>query len=71
MNAQDMIAKTVQFLDKEKEVFITIYTRDENGCVTQVKRYPLENAFSHCDDVTLICEESRAVLTNDEAGLTT
>jgi len=61
MKAQKMIADIVQFLDEVKEVYVYIYTRDEEGNVISTERIPLNCVFGHyTNKIKLCCEKSEA-----------
>lgn len=65
MKATDMISKIAKFMDSDKEVFIHIYTRDSDNCVTGTEVYPLEAVFAHEYDSVKLCIESSRVLTKE------
>jgi len=47
MQAKDLIIDVVKFLNEDKEVFVDIFTRDENNCVIKKERFPVSCVFSH------------------------
>ena len=58
ISAQTFIEKIICFLDREKDMFVTVYTRDSKGCVINKKVYPVENVFGHSDIINIHCEEA-------------
>ena len=59
MKCNDLICRLVQY-GADKEVFVTVFTRDENGAVTSKISYPVEAAFSHLDQCHIYVEQSNA-----------
>ena len=67
MLMQTIIEKVIKFLDREKEVYVIIRTRDENGCVIDKKIYPISAVFGHWNDsINIYCEESDVITDHKE-----
>lgn len=62
MKATEFVSKITQFMDKDMNVVVKIYTRDADMCVTGVVEYPVEMVFAHGGVVKILCEESGAIV---------
>ena len=61
MKANQVIIDLAKF-GNEKEVFVTVFRRDEDGNVLGKKRYPLSAVFSHGEHCNIFIEESSGVI---------
>lgn len=50
----DVVTKLIQFNKTERPVVVTLYTRDQYGCVLEEKEFKVEAVFSHRDDTAEI-----------------
>lgn len=65
MKARHLTSAIIQFLTEEKEVSVSIYTRDGNGDVTSKETFPIEMVVAHGKDVSIRCEKSKSVVVNN------
>ena len=50
MKISEIIKKLINFDHTERPAFVKLYIRNADGDVLEVKRWPVENVFSHNKD---------------------
>lgn len=69
MKATEFVSKITQFMDKDMDVVVKVYTRDADMCVTSVCEYPVQMVFAHDGTVKILCEESDIISGAEDATL--